>query len=227
MSNKIETYQMHAYVDGELSTSDNIEIEKAMEVDASLREEIMKISALKRRIKDTYQNVDVPPFQSVLAQKKSRWKIPMTAVASLFVGVLLGFFAVNTPFNSSMVGFTPQAQLAEQKYLIHLDSEDRSKWSAALQKTQQLLETDPAVQVEFLTNSEGVQLFDVNSPDRENLEALLERFDNLSLFACSRAMQRAMDKSPNFKPIPQVNHDMPGVDTVVDRVNTGWKYIKI
>ncbi len=49
MSFIIEKYQIHAYIDGELSSSENIEVEQLMETDESLRKEIIQFSALKRQ----------------------------------------------------------------------------------------------------------------------------------------------------------------------------------
>jgi intracellular sulfur oxidation DsrE/DsrF family protein len=199
-----------------------------MEYDEVLREEIIQISALKRHVKDAYQNLNVPAFKPIEQAQKTGWQLPKTAVATLFIGILVGFFAVNMPFNQAFVSSPGQAQLAENKYLIHLDSADQPKLAAALQKTEQLLEQGgPGVQVDFITNSEGVNLFDVNNPNRAKLEALLSRFDNLTLFACKRALQRVMDKNVNFRVLPQVKHDKPAVDAVVERINSGWKYIKI
>lgn len=131
MSVVIEKYQIHAYIDGELSSPENIEIEQQMQTDESLREEIIQISALKRHVKDSYQLVKVPPYQPLVDQKVG-WQLPKAAVAALFIGILLGFFSVNMPFNQAYLSATGQQQMAEPKYLIHLDSADPQKLAAAL-----------------------------------------------------------------------------------------------
>ncbi len=228
MSAIIEKYQMHAYIDGELSSPENIEIEQAMETDETLREEIIQISALKRHVKDSYQLVNVPPYQSLVDNKKSGWQLPKAAVATLFIGILLGFFSVNIPFNKAFLSSPNQQQMAEPKYLIHLDSANPQKLAAALDQTEKLLvKGGPGLKVDFITNYEGVKLFDVNNPNREKLEGLLNRFDNLTLYACKRALERAMNKDVKLKLLPQVKHDKPALDAVVERLNTGWNYIKI
>lgn len=228
MSVVIEKYQMHAYVDGELSSPENIEIEQAMETDESLREEIIQISALKRHVKDSYKLVNVPPYQPLVDNKKSGWQLPKSAVAALFIGVLLGFFSSNMPFNKAFLSSPSQQQMAEQKYLIHLDSSNPKKLAAALDQTEKLLvKGGQSMKVDFITNYDGVKLFDVNNPNRKKLEGLLSRFDNLTLYACKRALERAMEKDVRFQLLPQVKQDKPAIDAVVERLNEGWKYIKI
>ncbi len=228
MSVVIEKYQMHAYVDGELSSPENLEIEQAMETDESLREEIIQISTLKRHVKDSYQLVNVPPYQPLVDNKKTGWQLPKSAVAALFIGILLGFFSVNMPFNQALLSSSSQPQMAEKKYLIHLDSSNPQKLSAALDQTEKLLvDGGPGLKVDFITNYHGVRLFDVNNPKRAQLEGLLNRFDNLTLYACKRALQRAMEKGVKLDLLPQVKHDKPALDAVVERLNEGWKYIKI
>lgn len=228
MSVVIEKYQIHAYIDGELSSPENIEIEQAMERDENLRDEIIQISALKRQVKDSYQLINVPAYQPVVDPKKSGWQLPKGAVAALFIGILLGFLSVNMPFNKAFLSTPSQHQMAEQKYLIHLDSSNPQKLAAALDKTEKLLvKGGPGLKVDFITNYQGVRLFDVNNPHREQLEGLLNRFDNLTLYACKRALQRAMEKDVRLQLLPQVKHDKPALDAVVERLNEGWKYIKI
>lgn len=227
MSVLIEKYQIHAYIDGELSSSENREIEQAMAADETLCEEIIQISALKRQVKDSYQLVHVPPYQPLTNNKKPAWKLPKSAVAALFIGILLGFFSVNIPFNNAFLSTPNQQPMAEQKFLIHLDSANPQKLAAALDKTEKLLVKGPGIKVDFITNYEGVSLFDVNNANRAQLEGLLNRFDNLTLYACKRALQRAMEKDINLQLLPQVKHDKPALDTVVERLNSGWNYIKI
>jgi hypothetical protein len=115
MSVVIEKYQMHAYIDGELSSPENIEIEQAMESDEALREEIIQISALKRHLKDSYQLINIPPYQPIVDNKKPGWQLPKSAVAALFVGILLGFLSTNMPFNKAFLSGPNQQQLAEKK----------------------------------------------------------------------------------------------------------------
>lgn len=227
MSVVIEKYQIHAYIDGELSSSENREIEQAMAADETLREEIIQISALKRQVKDTYQLVNVPPYQPLANNKKRVWRLPKAAVAALFIGILLGFLSVNIPFNQAFLSTASQQPMAEKKYLIHLDSANPQKLAAALDKAEKLLVKGPGIKVDFVTNYEGVSLFDINNTNRAQLEGLLNRFDNLTLYACKRALDRAMEKDVNLQLLPQVKHDKPALDMVVDRLNSGWNYIKI
>ena len=228
MGKSIENYQIHAYLDGQLSKEESLEIEHAMQFDEILREEVSQISALKAQLKSAYADIPIPERKSLKRQSTRDWVIPKSAVASLFLGLILGAGLLNVYVQGLGVQETTLQQTAQHKYLIHLDSNAPEKLELALAKTAALLsQGDPMMKVDLISNSEGVQAFDVNNPKRQQLEALLSRYDNLTLYACKRALERAKERGENLQLLPQVHYDQPAIDAVAQRLTTGWKYIKI
>ena len=231
MNHSIETYQLHAYIDGELSRDEAIEVEKALEIDTELRAQLEELNLVKNKVRLAYAT-DIPQTNSDSINKQKLtndkgWVFPKAAVASLFLGLLLGAGLLKVyTVNHSLSPAIEQGRPAN--YLVHLDSDSIEKQHQALIEIESLLESAATdVKVELISNSDGIQLFDINNPNSAELNRLLEKYDNLALLACKRALERAKERGKPINIMPQVKHDMPAIDTVVDRLNSGWNYIKI
>lgn len=230
MNHSIETYHLHAYLDGELSHDECVEVERALEKDADLRQEFEKYKSLKSSLLKAYSDIPMPPKNqntSTNSEKKALWNIPKTAAASLLLGLVIGagIYKVALVQDHSM----PVLQQAmSENYLVHIDSDSPDKQKQAVKEIEALLETVSAnARVDLISNYNGVQLFDVNNPNNPELSRLLEKYDNLTLFACKRALDRAKQMGKPIKLMPNVQHKKPAIDAVVERLNSGWSYIKI
>lgn len=230
MRHQIETYQLHAYLDGELSEKECREVERALRVDSNLSQQLNEFRALKEQVKKTYNQFEVPEKSVNNLQKrkvKTNWYMPKTAVASLLLGFVVGLGAINVIGSESNLTTLVQ-QAKNPNYLVHLDSDTDDKQLKVLAEIRGLLESvDSSVQIDLISNDSGVELFNVNNPNHTELEKLLQSYDNLSLFACKRALDRAAQKGSNMVLMPAVNQEKPAIDTVVERLNSGWGYIKI
>ena len=230
MKHQIETFQLHAYLDGALSPEECQEVESALKVDESLRRQLEEFKAVKLQVKKTYSQFE-PPKQSskqpLVPQPTSSWGFPKSAVASLLLGFVIGIGFIE--FNSSQQPPTSMVQQQHsENYLVHIDSDDLDKQRKAIDEVSELLSSvDKSVHVDLISNYKGVKLFDVRNPNHQALQALLEKYDNLTLFACKRALERAAEQGQVLNLIPQVKHDKPAIDAVVERLNSGWSYIKI
>jgi len=228
MNHSIENFHLHAYLDGELSRQECLEIEHALEHDAELRNNLERYSLMKHNVKKSYQNLAVPESKMALSKKeKKRRFIPKSAVASLFLGLVLGAGASIYSVNSSF-GPTLFEQQQSSKYLVHLDSNDIEKQKATLHKIDELFaESNQQVEVDLISNFHGVELLDVNNPNNIELEALMNRYENLTVFACKRALERAQKEGKPFELMKSAVQDQPAIDRLASRLNSGWNYIKI
>jgi len=232
MARNFESYQLHAYVDGQLSREECLEIEHEMQLQPELEQEICQLRALKGQVKEMYQDIPVPQPKKQNQKTKRVWSVPKAVAASLMLGIIVGAGSLHWYVNAnSVMPFSQQNLVAQQqngRYLVHIDSSDQLKQLAALQEVSRILEEGgDAVQVDFISNYRGVTLFDVNNPNRSELENLLSRYENLTLYACKRALERARDKGQKIQLLPQVKHEQPAIDAVAQRLTNGWKYIKI
>ncbi|MDX1352246.1 MAG: zf-HC2 domain-containing protein [Thiomicrorhabdus sp.] len=228
MSHSVETYHLHAYLDGELSHDECIEVERALEIDSGLRQEFEKFKSLKNNMRKAYSDIPMPPKNHhTKPAKKVWWNLPKTAAASLLLGLLIGagVYKVVLFQDHSIPGIQ---QAMSENYLVHIDSDSPDKQIQAIKEIEALLETVGAnAKVDLISNYKGVQLLDVNNPNNPELSRLLEKYDNLTLFACKRALERARQQGKPIKLMPKVEHEKPAIDAVVDRLNSGWNYIKI
>lgn len=228
MKHSIENFQLHAYLDGELTHQECVEIEQALEHDAELRNKLERFSLLKHNIKKSYLDLPVPELKSSLVkkEKKSRF-IPKSAAASLFLGLILGAGFSNYSANSSL-STTVVEQQQSSKYLVHLDSKDIQKQKEALRKIDELFaESNQQVEVDLISNFHGVELLDVNNPNNIELQSLLNRYEHLTVFACKRALERAHKEGKPFDLMKSAVQDQPAIDRLAKRLNSGWSYIKI
>ena len=226
MKHQIETFQLHAYLDGELSQQECREVERALKFDESLRQQLKEFKTVKQQIKKTYSQFEVPE-KPIQTQASGSWVFTKSAVASLLLGFVIGLGSMNF-VGSDTSNSTPTYQAHASNYLIHLDSDRKDKQQKVIAEITALLESvDSSVQVDLISNDKGVELFNVNNPNHLELQKLLGQYDNFALFACKRALDRAAEKGHKLILMPEVNQDKPAIDTVVERLNSGWGYIKI
>lgn len=227
MSHSIETYHLHAYLDGELSHDECIEVEKVLSIDTDLRQKLEDIKALKVDLQQAYASTPESNIHLTKRSPKKIWSIPKAAAASLFLGLVLGAGLLNVVVDKNGYGSAIEQSLSEN-YLVHLDSDTPEKQKLAIREIEALLSSGiPNVKVDLVSNFKGVQLFDVNNPNNSELNRLLEQYDNLTLFACKRALDRAIKRGKPINLMTKVQHDKPAIDAVVERLNSGWNYMKI
>ena len=221
-------YDLHAYLDGELSGVELQQFEQELLKNPDLKAELLQLRENKVKIAAFYQNITPPPFE--ICQKTPvvfpRYKTSL--VASLLVGVLMGLGGFSLVETSKI----PQevvavAQTTAPKFMLHLDSKDPVKMQRVLLETQQLLQSSPSAAVEIIANYQGIQLFDTQSKSRAEIESLLSQYNNLRLVACQHALERAKTEGQAVQLIKGVQSDKAAIDEVVDRLREGWTYIKI
>jgi len=235
MKHSIETYHLHAYLDGELSREESAEVEAAIAVDKKLKAHLDELNQVKTKMSLAYsQNIPKPvkAKKSYLENKKTPWwTTPKAAAASLILGLLIGsgalkLYMVNNMTDSPFMHQTVAENSAN--YLVHIDSDRPEKQHKAIKEIKSLLEeSNPNIRVDVISNYKGIDLFDVNNPNSKELVKLVKKYPNLTLFACKRALARAKRRGKPIKILPQVEHDKPAIDAVVERLNSGWNYIKI
>ncbi|QCU89172.1 zf-HC2 domain-containing protein [Thiomicrorhabdus sediminis] len=230
MKNRIENYQLHAYLDGELTHEECLEIEQALKEDAELRFRLEKFSTLKSDVKKAYLNLPIEQYVATPKEKKSNLKDGyFNIAASLFLGVMIGAGLITysvepNVMNSALV----EQNQSNNRFLVHIDTNDIEKQHAALLQIEQIfVESTDKVQVDLVSNSTGIEMLDKNNPATEELQGLLKRFDGLTVYACQRALERAQKAGKPIELIPEAVFDRPAIDRLAERLTSGWKYIKI
>lgn len=224
-------YDIHAYIDGELSELEAKEFENEIKTNPALEREVCMLRRNKQSIANFYRQIDVPEMNFSLDKPKSttgtRWP---SLAASIMLGMVIGAGIL-----SAYVDYQPklgaqaiaQTPIASDKFMVHIDSDEPAKVTKTLAEAQYILESNPHAEVEIIANHQGIQLFDANNADISQIKAMLAKYDNLRLVACQRALERARESDKNLHILPQVKADAPAIDEVVEKLKQGWTYIKI
>lgn len=224
------SYDIHAYIDGELSAVERADFERLLTQDASLKAEVCELRKIKQQMLEHYQKVNVPPLAKNtvnFTQRQWGW------AASILLSVGLGFLISQGVGNLGQNSPLPPLQVAQSednKVVLHIDSSQPSRTHALLQKASAMLnasqtEVNP-IEIEIVANHEGIELFEQENPSREAIIALLAQYDNLKLVACQRALERRAKNGHPVHLIDKVESDKAAIDVIIDKMQQGWRYYK-
>lgn len=235
---RISDELLNAFIDDELDTADWTEIVKQLRVDNELAGRVCELRQHKDMVQKAYR---LPKRSSArVSQSRYWWRNTFNAVAIsvlLLAGVAVGWVLGNG--NSFHFGshFSQLAQVDPAlqdngKILIHIATADPKRLKTALDETEELLSGYQAkgkkVQIEIVANSEGVELLQSNSsPYVDRIIELMARYDNLTILACSRSLEKMRLKGLEVHLIPDVGIVPGALEEIVTRLQEGWVYIKV
>ncbi len=228
MNPHFKPYELDQYIDGELDPAERLALESRLKQDAESREQICVKRHIKAQIAHHYKQIK--PIKGTNRQPitkpkaKTKFNAGWGYAAAGFTGLLLGIMLSLSPSSLDQVNSIP---IAANKFVIHLDNNDQGKMAESIQKAGLLLREQPNSQVQIITNHEGIELFNAQNANAEDIIALLQQHQNLELVACRRTLDRIERDGKTFDLIPAVNINEPAVDEVVKRLKDGWTYIKI
>lgn len=239
---KVSEEMLGAFVDGQLAAPEWAEVAAQVEADADLREEVCRLRAVKERIRHAYAS---PPVRSASSRRKSKpgW-MGLAAASALFA--LAGWFG-HAEWNRSPALDSASAyalrgdwhslrgdwgSLQGGKVLVHVSSAGRDALGAALDEVEDLLRDSSRarrpLEVEIVANGPGLDLF--RADDRAfapRLAALRRDYPALSLVACRQTMERRQARGRPVKLLPDVTLAPSALHEVVERLRTGWVYVRV
>lgn len=244
-NNDISNELLNAYLDNELDSDERAEILAALENDAALSGRLCELRNIKELTQFAYSTHDSRPVTGV------RWKfaghyIGLAVAATLFlaIGSLVGWFAHdNVGLNPVAPGEQKQmastgnlsnltANAEKKKVILHIDTAEPDKLIAALDSAEDLLASSEKkgnpLLLEIIANSKGLDLLRVDTtPSAERIAELSQKYDNLSILACNRAIQRLEELGVRVKLIPEAIVAPSALDQIIHRLKEGWVYIKV
>ena len=243
--NDISNELLNAYLDNELDSEERAEIMAALENDAAMARRLCELRNTKELTQFAYSMI--PSRQS----KDTDWKygkqyMSLAIAATLFltVGALVGWFAhdeldVNSVVRGGQQQMVSDSSLtslpleAEQKKVIlHVDTGNAERLKAALDSAEDLLVTSATngnpLELEIIANADGLDLLRVDTAFyADRISELSEKYDNLSILACSRAIKRLQDLGVKVQLVPEAGIAPSALDQIVHRLKQGWVYIKV
>ena len=236
---------LNAYLDNELDSDERGEIMAALENDKALSNRLCELRNTKELTQFAYN------MPSARTRNSSSWRygrkyaaLAVAATLFLAVGTLVGWFAhdrIGLNFATlpdqqqnvsalSLPALNPEAE--KKKVILHVDTAETEKLKAALDSAEDLLTTSAAnsipLELEIIANSKGLNLLRVDTTlYAHRITELSKKYENLSILACNRAIQRLQDQGIKVKLVPEAGIAPSALEQIVHRLKQGWVYIKV
>ena len=233
---------LNAYLDGELSSSDEAQLLSRLRHDAELSHRLCQLQRVQNMLHLAYHEDGMPrPKEPMLDRHIERRSfIAIAASVLLLIGAVGGWFS-NTHLNE------PQGllQLAKDirtnkpqtgdawRLMLHVNTGDTYRYNVILDETERLLKTaadkNEKVTIQILTNAAGLKLLEDNqSPQAQRLRKLYTQYDNLLLTACGQTLKRLKaEKNIEPKLLATTKIVPSAIQEVIDKQKQGWTYIRI
>lgn len=243
-SNKgtISDEMLNSYLDNELDAEDRDALLNALEDDADLSRRLCELRNIKELTQHAYR------MESGRTNNRSHWLVrtmPVTAAASVFMivtGVLIGWVAHSEiKHSTTMPNLNATASLAsldsadvadQKKIILHVDTAEPEKFNAALDSAEHLLaaysEQNRSLEMEIIANAEGLDFLRVGATEHQaRIKDLAGKYDNLSIVACNKAIERLEEMGIKVQLIPEAGIAPSALEEIVKRLQQGWVYIKV
>ena len=240
MSSK-DDIEISAYVDGELTPEERLEVLAALQQDPKLAQEACELNNLKSQLQLAYAN---PP--GLNARRDNRRSTSRLAVAAsvlmLGVGLLGGWLVGNEHLpKDRLVLLDPEgrgqapatANSEETRIVFHVTTPDQFAAAELLDDVEQMLDTykqeGKPLRVEIVSNGEGLDLLRESlSMFKERIHEMSQHYANLTFVACKNTIDRAkVQHGVDVHILPDAKIINSGVDYVVKRQKEGWIYIRV
>jgi intracellular sulfur oxidation DsrE/DsrF family protein len=231
MEHPFSAERLNAYIDNQLDAEEAELVLKALQESSPLSQEVCELHKVQDMVRHAYSVAPLPQSTHANKAHRPRYLQGVAALLLLAVGASLGWLAhdANPSMESVYLSSAPQRT---QNVILHISTDDPVKVSDALDQAQLLLERNKKLghpfRLEIVANGEGLNLLRArysNFPERT--EELIQDYDNLTVMACSKALQAIRAKGGDTQLLPNVNTTDSALDRVVTRLQEGWLYIKV
>ena len=238
----ISEERLNLFIDEQLDSEEMDAIHKAVLEDASLRERVCQLKAVRELV--GYAYTDVPASKYIQQQDERKKPVYHRAIAAsvlVFVGVLLGWSTYHyTPHAVKAISAENAFQYVanhvsvdhgQRKIVMHIDSGDLKVVNAALNEADHLLATyrkaNTPMKLDIITNKSGIDILRPGvSPYLDRIQKLIGD-DDVSFFACERSIAKAVKREGvEIRLIDGVTTDKSAKELIPERLEKGWVYIK-
>lgn len=248
MKPEISNEQLSAFVDDELDIPEKDGLFSMLGSDPKLAQQVCELRTLKELVRHGY--TQLPDMNSKSLWTK-RFHAPQSLVAGvvLMLGLTLGWVGhdwsqpqpvtrlvhgISHPLDTGALRPVSLSGVTEDmhKIVLHVDSADPAKFKTLLDDVDFLTQHQAAlglpVQVEVVASSYGLNLLRTDvTPYAARVRALVDQHPNVVFVACNQTMQRLHKEGVNVKLLPHTRVAPTATEEVVNRLHSGWTYIKV
>jgi len=234
---------LNAYIDGELDKEETGLLLNELRYNQALSQRITDLQKVREMVRFAYHDVLPEISQSQTDSKQtSRSKLAIAASIILSLGVALGWglhIYSQTPDGLLQIAEAIQIKSAatadnqETKLVLHVTTNAEHKINTVLDEAEALLESyltsNKQVKLNILSNGKGLALLKANhSPYSKRIQALQEKYKNLTFLACKKAIDRKRLLSKKETAIiPEAIIVPSALGEIMKKQQEGWSYIKI
>lgn len=226
---------LNAFVDGELAEAEKARAIERISADLGLKKQVCELRLLKDMVKTCYRHT--PEASGALASGRGRPSAfqALAACCLIVAGLSLGWFGRGLAAPEGQILRTAwlEGVVAHPgKVMMHVDGAAASRFQHVLDGTEQVLKEARRdgrdVQVELVANSYGLDLFRVaTSPYAQRIRELQARYPNLVLVGCGQTLRKLQERGQDTQLLPGVHVAPAALDEIVDKLQTGWMYVKV
>ena len=236
MANTYSDEKLQLFVDDEMNSSDRAEFMEAVSNNDELSNSVCELMQLKDALRLAYSE---PPksrhgaTHRGTAFQSRAWLNAVAAVLLLAIGTLGGWMLYpQFGASSDAIHIAAVDQAQTEKIILHISKSDPEQFSAALDYAEKFLIEHAAQghQVDVVAHAGGLDMMRADvSPIREQIIALMDKYNNIHFIACAGTIKRYTQKNGVAPDIIQgVGTDDTAFDHIIGRLQTGdWKYIKV
>lgn len=235
---QISDEHLNAFIDDQLDASEKDQLFDELYKDIDLGHRLCELRNTNELIRFAYSN---PPHRMRNERKRRHANYTSRGIAAslLLVAGFLGGKVYDTQYGAGSDQlanniYYSDEQLAEldQNIILHLDSSTPDKLLETLQKAELILDqyqqNELQRTVEIIVNNDGLNLLRTGStPHADKIQALMDKFHNISFLACARAIKRMQYKGVDVELLPNTSVASSALDQIIMRLDQGWTYIKI
>lgn len=227
---------LNAFIDGELSSDDELSILNAMQKDDKLLNRINDLKRIKKLVSTLYQDERLDSLMHTTTGYERKQYLTLVASVLLVFGIVSGWFGhslITSDTNNIKTSKHLNVKNDTWKIVLHVNTNDEYVQKTILDETENLLDsfkgTGKKVKVEIVAYGKGVFLFDKKkSKYPERIKSLKKNFTNLSYAVCGRTLKRIEEQQHRkINLITDMVVSRSGIYQIIKRQKQGWNYIRI
>jgi intracellular sulfur oxidation DsrE/DsrF family protein len=236
MNNKNDSIQdmLNAHADGQLDSAKREEVLSLLEADSELRGEMCDIYRIKDLVQTAYplDEFEHKPYSQTLLNYRNFARVAsilLAFIVTLGAGYALRDSGVLDKYNAITLTNT---KVQNEKVILFISSSAPGKFKKALNKAETLAREfqNTGGKVYVVASAGGIDFLsskDSNSPNKNKINELTERYPQLDFVACNNTLYQRKQEGHPVDLIDTAKIAPSAVEFVVKHLQQGWKYIAI